>query len=250
MAGQDVAAAVSSASAQPEDASDCGEMSAVHAGVPIAKSNHMIAILRHTMIVGILVASAGCEMDTAEQDRGAGGKADEVGEISEVTATLRFSYFGDTSPAELESKGWEVDQFDDPIFEQTITLGDLPSSVDLMSDFDSLSVSFAKDGTVAIDFSNGDNNTFASVQLPTTGTDSPRLVVSSPMTLSIQGNDNSQFSISGDVVLQPAPSSDLDSDAGDGAQCCRICTTGTACGDSCISADAVCEQAPGCACDG
>jgi hypothetical protein len=32
--------------------------------------------------------------------------------------------------------------------------------------------------------------------------------------------------------------------------CCKICTTGKACGNSCISQDKQCHQPPGCACDG
>ena len=32
--------------------------------------------------------------------------------------------------------------------------------------------------------------------------------------------------------------------------CCKICRQGKACGNSCISADKVCHQPPGCACDG
>lgn len=31
--------------------------------------------------------------------------------------------------------------------------------------------------------------------------------------------------------------------------CCRICTTGKACGNSCISRYKNCTKAPGCACD-
>jgi hypothetical protein len=33
-------------------------------------------------------------------------------------------------------------------------------------------------------------------------------------------------------------------------ECCRICTKGKACGDSCIARDKVCHQPPGCACNG
>lgn len=33
-------------------------------------------------------------------------------------------------------------------------------------------------------------------------------------------------------------------------QCCKICTTGKACGDSCISRSFTCHQGPGCACNG
>jgi len=32
--------------------------------------------------------------------------------------------------------------------------------------------------------------------------------------------------------------------------CCKICTTGKACGDSCISRSYTCHKPPGCACDG
>lgn len=31
--------------------------------------------------------------------------------------------------------------------------------------------------------------------------------------------------------------------------CCKICSKGKACGDSCISRDYECHQPPGCACD-
>lgn len=31
--------------------------------------------------------------------------------------------------------------------------------------------------------------------------------------------------------------------------CCRHCTRGKACGDTCIARDKQCHQAPGCACD-
>lgn len=33
-------------------------------------------------------------------------------------------------------------------------------------------------------------------------------------------------------------------------KCCRICKSGKACGDSCISKDSTCHKAPGCACNG
>lgn len=33
-------------------------------------------------------------------------------------------------------------------------------------------------------------------------------------------------------------------------QCCRVCSIGKACGNSCISVDKQCHQPPGCACDG
>lgn len=34
------------------------------------------------------------------------------------------------------------------------------------------------------------------------------------------------------------------------SSCCRICTRGKACGNSCIARDRQCHQPPGCACDG
>ena len=32
--------------------------------------------------------------------------------------------------------------------------------------------------------------------------------------------------------------------------CCKICTRGKACGNTCIAQDKVCHVGPGCACDG
>lgn len=32
--------------------------------------------------------------------------------------------------------------------------------------------------------------------------------------------------------------------------CCRVCTTGKACGNSCINRNYTCRQPPGCACNG
>ncbi len=36
----------------------------------------------------------------------------------------------------------------------------------------------------------------------------------------------------------------------DDDSCCRVCSTGQACGDSCIAETATCNEAPGCACNG
>jgi hypothetical protein len=33
-------------------------------------------------------------------------------------------------------------------------------------------------------------------------------------------------------------------------QCCKICSAGKACGDTCISRDKTCRVGAGCACDG
>ncbi len=46
---------------------------------------------------------------------------------------------------------------------------------------------------------------------------------------------------------------DQDCSGGDAScttTCCKICTTGKACGDSCISNSYTCHQPPGCACNG
>lgn len=32
--------------------------------------------------------------------------------------------------------------------------------------------------------------------------------------------------------------------------CCKTCSKGKACGDSCIARDKACHKGPGCACDG
>ncbi len=36
---------------------------------------------------------------------------------------------------------------------------------------------------------------------------------------------------------------------GEEETCCKTCSTGKACGDSCISTDKSCDVGPGCACD-
>lgn len=38
--------------------------------------------------------------------------------------------------------------------------------------------------------------------------------------------------------------------SGGGSSCCRVCTTGKACGDSCIASHLTCHQGGGCACNG
>jgi hypothetical protein len=51
----------------------------------------------------------------------------------------------------------------------------------------------------------------------------------------------------GDMVPFAAP--DQQDGGISGGQCCRTCSAGKACGNGCISRDAICEQPPGCACD-
>ncbi len=36
---------------------------------------------------------------------------------------------------------------------------------------------------------------------------------------------------------------------GTGPGCCKVCSTGKACGDTCIAASATCRVGPGCACN-
>lgn len=38
--------------------------------------------------------------------------------------------------------------------------------------------------------------------------------------------------------------------SGSGSTCCRVCTTGKACGNSCIAQTSTCSQPAGCACNG
>ena len=35
-----------------------------------------------------------------------------------------------------------------------------------------------------------------------------------------------------------------------GPKCCKVCTTGKACGDTCIATTDTCHSPPGCACNG
>jgi hypothetical protein len=52
------------------------------------------------------------------------------------------------------------------------------------------------------------------------------------------------------LLLPTAPT--LPSCGGDSptSGCCKVCTTGKACGDTCIDADKTCNVGPGCACNG
>lgn len=42
----------------------------------------------------------------------------------------------------------------------------------------------------------------------------------------------------------------FDSCAAQGRGCCRVCSTGKACGNSCIARWKTCHKGKGCACDG
>lgn len=49
-------------------------------------------------------------------------------------------------------------------------------------------------------------------------------------------------------TFQISPASNLSEPSA--SSCCRVCTKGKACGNSCISRALQCRQPPGCACDG
>lgn len=51
------------------------------------------------------------------------------------------------------------------------------------------------------------------------------------------------------ATLALGPSS-LDACAVGAGGCCRICSTGKACGNSCIARSKTCHKGKGCACDG
>lgn len=52
----------------------------------------------------------------------------------------------------------------------------------------------------------------------------------------------------GTIDYQKRPSQ-LQNTEIDTQSCCKMCSTGKACGDSCISRSYTCHKAPGCACD-
>ena len=67
-------------------------------------------------------------------------------------------------------------------------------------------------------------------------------------------NDGIQFAVS---ALSSPPRSEgflaslgVQTTGDTAKECCKICTVGKACGDTCIARDKVCHQPPGCACDG
>ncbi|HEY0412929.1 MAG TPA: hypothetical protein VGD66_07300 [Allosphingosinicella sp.] len=51
------------------------------------------------------------------------------------------------------------------------------------------------------------------------------------------------------ATLAIGPAS-MDACAASGRGCCRICSAGKACGNSCIARSKTCHKGKGCACDG
>ena len=52
------------------------------------------------------------------------------------------------------------------------------------------------------------------------------------------------------ATATPVPANPTASPVPTSSTCCKICTTGKACGDSCISKNDTCHKPPGCACNG
>jgi len=129
-----------------------------------------------------------------------------------VFARFEFTYFGDGSNEDLVAEGWSLNEDEEPFFRQDSAFEKLPASFTLMTAHDDLSVSFSEQGTVTIDFNNGDNNTMAAMTLRVVDVDTDdgeepakRLLVPGEISLAIHGNDNSQFSIDGEVTLRTDP---------------------------------------------
>jgi hypothetical protein len=52
------------------------------------------------------------------------------------------------------------------------------------------------------------------------------------------------------AITGKRPGPGIGADAPGPMACCKVCTKGKACGNSCISRGENCHQPPGCACDG
>lgn len=84
------------------------------------------------------------------------------------------------------------------------------------------------------------------------------LLAAAPASWSEQGENAS--TLVSDLVIQPGEELGCEArDQGQGASesenlansgCCKICTVGKACGDTCISRSYTCTKGAGCACDG
>lgn len=65
------------------------------------------------------------------------------------------------------------------------------------------------------------------------------------------GEIDSGLTCSGNLLLDSAePYAEENGVETRAIACCKVCTTGQACGDSCISWDKTCHKGPGCACQG
>ena len=82
------------------------------------------------------------------------------------------------------------------------------------------------------------------------------LLIVSPASWAEQGDNGS--TLVSDLVIQPGEVEDCrvieqgasESESLANSGCCKICTTGKACGDSCINRSYTCTKGRGCACDG
>lgn len=82
------------------------------------------------------------------------------------------------------------------------------------------------------------------------------MLLAAPAGWAEQGDNGS--TLVSDLVIQPGEVEDCqvveqgasESENLANSGCCKICTTGKACGDSCISRSYNCTKGRGCACDG
>ena len=166
-----------------------------------------------SVVLALLVATGCAGGPDASPE--AGGKADEPtapNSPGSTFARFEFTYFGDGLNEDLVAEGWSINEDEEPFLQQDVEVTTLPARFTLMTAHDDLTVSFNELGTVTIDFNNGDNNTMAAMTLPVAEvaiddeTEPTRhLVVPVELSLAIHGNDNSQFSIDGEVTLRSEP---------------------------------------------
>jgi hypothetical protein len=93
--------------------------------------------------------------------------------------------------------------------------------------------------------------TAASVPVPDPASEStPVPVVQEQQPVSVPEVVPSSIPVSSDPVPStPAIEEPVVSNPPSAATCCKVCTKGKACGDTCISKSYTCHQPPGCACD-
>lgn len=77
----------------------------------------------------------------------------------------------------------------------------------------------------------------------------PEVVCLDPMQLAAVGTAALPRA-AGVATIPAVPPSTAKPPAAAPRSCCRVCTTGQACGNSCIARTARCRQPPGCACNG
>jgi hypothetical protein len=71
-----------------------------------------------------------------------------------------------------------------------------------------------------------------------------------PITARAQSGPSFETPHTGDRLLQSLGVQDSRHSIRALLACCKVCSVGKACGDTCISRDKTCHVGPGCACDG